>query len=227
MRRVRGLLTFAITRLVVCPAPGRQRHAGAAHFVGERAERALRGHWRQRGRGRLRRRHGLAYRPQVPQGQRRYAPVRLPTCLWPIAAEASSRLRFVPPAHRSGFGGSCFQKDILNLVYLCESLHLPEVAEYWRQVRRRWQASEKDHALLCCVVDMAEWRRWCDHTHSGHCDQRLPEAPLCAAHHQQAVQHHHRQEAGRAGLLLQEGHGRHPVRAPRAAAALWCGRGGD
>lgn len=30
-----------------------------------------------------------------------------------------------------GFGGSCFQKDILNLVYLCESLHLPEVAAYW------------------------------------------------------------------------------------------------
>lgn len=33
-----------------------------------------------------------------------------------------------------GFGGSCFQKDILNLVYLCESCHLPEVAAYWRQV---------------------------------------------------------------------------------------------
>src|ERR1700728_1451238 len=33
-----------------------------------------------------------------------------------------------------GFGGSCFQKDILNLVYLSESLHLPGVAAYWRQV---------------------------------------------------------------------------------------------
>ena len=33
-----------------------------------------------------------------------------------------------------GFGGSCFQKDILNLVYLSESLHLPEVAQYWRSV---------------------------------------------------------------------------------------------
>jgi len=33
-----------------------------------------------------------------------------------------------------GFGGSCFQKDILNLVYLSESCHLPEVAAYWRQV---------------------------------------------------------------------------------------------
>ena len=33
-----------------------------------------------------------------------------------------------------GFGGSCFQKDILNLVYLCRSFGLPEVAEYWNQV---------------------------------------------------------------------------------------------
>ncbi|MGF1530894.1 MAG: UDP-glucose 6-dehydrogenase [Puniceicoccaceae bacterium] len=33
-----------------------------------------------------------------------------------------------------GFGGSCFQKDLLNLVYLCEYFGLPEVAEYWRQV---------------------------------------------------------------------------------------------
>merc|ERR1712111_108448 len=33
-----------------------------------------------------------------------------------------------------GFGGSCFQKDILNLVYISECLNLPEVAEYWTQV---------------------------------------------------------------------------------------------
>merc|ERR1712087_148597 len=33
-----------------------------------------------------------------------------------------------------GFGGSCFQKDILNLVYLCEQFGLPEVAHYWQQV---------------------------------------------------------------------------------------------
>lgn len=33
-----------------------------------------------------------------------------------------------------GFGGSCFQKDILNLVYICECLNLPEVASYWQQV---------------------------------------------------------------------------------------------
>ncbi|GCB79462.1 hypothetical protein scyTo_0019548, partial [Scyliorhinus torazame] len=45
------------------------------------------------------------------------------------------------------FGGSCFQKDVLNLVYLCEALNLPEVARYWQQVieindyqRRRFAA---------------------------------------------------------------------------------------
>ncbi len=33
-----------------------------------------------------------------------------------------------------GFGGSCFQKDVLNLVYLCGHFGLPEVAAYWDQV---------------------------------------------------------------------------------------------
>lgn len=33
-----------------------------------------------------------------------------------------------------GFGGSCFKKDVLSLVYLAESLGLQEVGEYWRQV---------------------------------------------------------------------------------------------
>ncbi|MDX6182193.1 UDP-glucose 6-dehydrogenase [Flavobacterium sp. Fl-77] len=33
-----------------------------------------------------------------------------------------------------GFGGSCFQKDILNLVYIAKSYGLSEVADYWEQV---------------------------------------------------------------------------------------------
>jgi UDPglucose 6-dehydrogenase len=33
-----------------------------------------------------------------------------------------------------GFGGSCFKKDILNLVYLCKSYGLDEVAAYWKWV---------------------------------------------------------------------------------------------
>jgi UDPglucose 6-dehydrogenase len=40
--------------------------------------------------------------------------------------------RFLQPS--VGFGGSCFQKDILNLVYLCESYGLEECAAYWNQV---------------------------------------------------------------------------------------------
>jgi UDPglucose 6-dehydrogenase len=33
-----------------------------------------------------------------------------------------------------GFGGSCFQKDILNLVYICEQFGLDECAQYWQKV---------------------------------------------------------------------------------------------
>lgn len=40
-----------------------------------------------------------------------------------------------------GFGGSCFQKDVLNLVYLCGHFGLPEVASYWDHVIKMndWQ----------------------------------------------------------------------------------------
>lgn len=40
-----------------------------------------------------------------------------------------------------GFGGSCFKKDILNLVYLCSYYGLPEVASYWESVVQinEWQ----------------------------------------------------------------------------------------
>jgi UDPglucose 6-dehydrogenase len=33
-----------------------------------------------------------------------------------------------------GFGGSCFQKDVLNLAYLCDHFGLPEASAYWNQV---------------------------------------------------------------------------------------------
>ncbi|MDY6855892.1 MAG: nucleotide sugar dehydrogenase [Thermodesulfobacteriota bacterium] len=40
-----------------------------------------------------------------------------------------------------GFGGSCFKKDILNLVYICQSYGLTEVADYWESVIKinEWQ----------------------------------------------------------------------------------------
>ena len=49
-----------------------------------------------------------------------------------------------------GFGGSCFQKDILNLVYLCRHFGLPEVADYWESVvaLNTWQ----QHRIAKLVV---------------------------------------------------------------------------
>ncbi|CAG5939429.1 unnamed protein product [Menidia menidia] len=50
-----------------------------------------------------------------------------------------------------GFGGSCFQKDVLNLVYLCEALNLPEVASYWQQVIDMNEYQRKRFA--CRIID--------------------------------------------------------------------------
>jgi UDPglucose 6-dehydrogenase len=58
-----------------------------------------------------------------------------------------------------GFGGSCFQKDILNLVYLCEHFGLAEVARYWEGVvgMNDWQkrrfANRIVRALFNTVAD--------------------------------------------------------------------------
>jgi UDPglucose 6-dehydrogenase len=58
-----------------------------------------------------------------------------------------------------GFGGSCFQKDILNLAYLCEKFGLPEVSAYWESVVKMndWQkhrfASRIVTALYNSVAD--------------------------------------------------------------------------
>jgi UDPglucose 6-dehydrogenase len=46
-----------------------------------------------------------------------------------------------------GFGGSCFKKDILNLVYICRSYGLSEVADYWESVVRLNEWQEKRFVL--------------------------------------------------------------------------------
>lgn len=52
-----------------------------------------------------------------------------------------------------GFGGSCFRKDILNLVYLCEYYGLPEVAAYWEQVVKM-NEYQKDNFVSKMVTTM-------------------------------------------------------------------------
>jgi UDPglucose 6-dehydrogenase len=49
-----------------------------------------------------------------------------------------------------GFGGSCFQKDILNLTYLCESFGLPDVAAYWNGVvtMNDWQKQRFSNRIV-------------------------------------------------------------------------------
>jgi UDPglucose 6-dehydrogenase len=49
-----------------------------------------------------------------------------------------------------GFGGSCFKKDILNLVYLCEHYGLPEVAAYWENIIKinEWQTTRSVKRVL-------------------------------------------------------------------------------
>ncbi|XXG95227.1 hypothetical protein Hte_001487 [Hypoxylon texense] len=52
-----------------------------------------------------------------------------------------------------GFGGSCFKKDILSLVYLAESLGLHEVGEYWRQVivMNEYQRDRFSRRVIACL----------------------------------------------------------------------------
>ena len=71
-----------------------------------------------------------------------------------------------------GFGGSCFQKDILNLVYLCRHFGLPEVADYWESVvtLNTWQ----QHRI--CAPGGAEAVRHRDRQALGRCSV-LPSRP--------------------------------------------------
>eukprot|EP00096_Caligus_rogercresseyi_P012731 TRINITY_DN5432_c0_g2_i1.p1 TRINITY_DN5432_c0_g2~~TRINITY_DN5432_c0_g2_i1.p1 ORF type:complete len:466 (-),score=155.90 TRINITY_DN5432_c0_g2_i1:122-1519(-) len=54
-----------------------------------------------------------------------------------------------------GFGGSCFQKDILNLVYICECLNLPQVADYWNQVilMNDYQKARFSHKIVSTLFN--------------------------------------------------------------------------
>ena len=60
-----------------------------------------------------------------------------------------------------GFGGSCFKKDILNLAYLCETYHLHEAAEYWKQVVliNDWQQSRFVNNILRAMFNTVAGKR--------------------------------------------------------------------
>jgi UDPglucose 6-dehydrogenase len=60
-----------------------------------------------------------------------------------------------------GFGGSCFQKDILNLVYLCEHFGLPEVAAYWESVVKmnEWQKGRFTKQIVRTLFNTVSGKR--------------------------------------------------------------------
>ncbi len=60
-----------------------------------------------------------------------------------------------------GFGGSCFQKDILNLVYLCEHFGLPEVAAFWEGVVKMndWQKHRFTAKILAALYNSVADKR--------------------------------------------------------------------
>ncbi|XP_027917884.1 UDP-glucose 6-dehydrogenase 5-like [Vigna unguiculata] len=60
-----------------------------------------------------------------------------------------------------GFGGSCFQKDILNLVYICESNGLTEVANYWREVIKvnEYQKSRFVHRVVTSMFNTVSGKK--------------------------------------------------------------------
>jgi UDPglucose 6-dehydrogenase len=60
-----------------------------------------------------------------------------------------------------GFGGSCFRKDILNLVYIAETYGLTEVAEYWTSVVRmnEWQEARFVRTMLTNMFNTIAGKR--------------------------------------------------------------------
>ena len=60
-----------------------------------------------------------------------------------------------------GFGGSCFQKDILNLAYLCGHYGLREAAEYWQQVVtvNQWQKTRFVQQMMRTMFNTISGKR--------------------------------------------------------------------
>lgn len=117
----------------------------------------------------------------------------------------------------SGFGGSCFQKDVLNLVYLCEALNLPEVARYWQQVSLLafFFQCRKDYTAQPYLSHIPCWF-WLGlsillHVRLGDRDQRLSAPTLLLSYHRLPLQHCDWQEDCSARVCLQKEHRWHKV----------------
>ncbi len=60
-----------------------------------------------------------------------------------------------------GFGGSCFKKDILNLVYICRNYGLQEVADYWESVVKinEWQGKRFVYTMMTNMFNTAAGKK--------------------------------------------------------------------
>lgn len=78
-----------------------------------------------------------------------------------IAAGRDSRIGAKFLKASVGFGGSCFQKDILNLVYLCRFYGLNEIAAYWQQVVsiNDWQKNRFVHRIIRAMFNTVAGKR--------------------------------------------------------------------
>lgn len=137
--------------------------------------------------------------------------------IWPKLEETTRPIRspqfwsllillYLPP----GFGGSCFQKDVLNLVYLCEALNLPEVASYWQQAR----TSKKSLSLEAPYPSWKSFYSSYSLPPSGDRYEWVPKAAVCLQDHRLPLQHGDGQKNCSARFLFQKRHGRHKVGSP-------------
>ena len=76
-----------------------------------------------------------------------------------IGSDSRIGAKFLKPG--PGFGGSCFQKDIMNLVYLCGHYGLHEVAAYWQQVveLNDWQQHRIARLVVQCLFGTVTGKR--------------------------------------------------------------------
>jgi len=78
---------------------------------------------------------------------------------WAVGMDSRIGCKFLKAS--VGFGGSCFNKDILNLVYICESYGLEKVAKYWESVVEinEWQKNRFVQTMLVNMFNTIAGKR--------------------------------------------------------------------